>query len=170
MKILSRQNLTSLVLCTTLWLVIAEFEPSSVTLAVPVIAIAALTMAGLTRVQGLRLSLVQAVYFAMFFLRNSVAGGLDVARRALSPSLPVDPGFIEYPLRIPAGPARVFFCHVVSQTPGTYVADFTDNGLLVHVINRSQANEPNLRQLETRVARLFCVPLEGDRKAEGSSP
>lgn len=169
MKILSRRFITSLVLCATLWFVIAEFEADSVPFGIPVIAIAALTMSTLTRVRDLRLSPFHAVYFAAFFLWNSVSGGIDVARRALSPSLPVDPGFIEFRSRISAESARVFFCHVVSQTPGTYVADFTDDGLLIHALNRSQSIEQNLRTLETRVARLFGVPLKGDGEAEEGS-
>lgn len=170
MKIVSRRYLASLVVCAALWAVIAEFERDSVAFGIPVIVVAALCMAGLTRVRGLRLSPVHAAYFAAFFLWNSVSGGIDVARRALSPSLPVDPGFLAFRARIPAGPAHVFFCHVISQMPGTYVADFTDEGLLIHAISLSQTNEPNLRKVEARVARLFRVPLAADAEENGSSP
>src|SRR5262245_5045723 len=44
--------------------------------------------------------------FALRFLHQSVVAGVDVARRALDPGLPLHPGFVVYPVGLPPGPAR----------------------------------------------------------------
>lgn len=168
MQLLFRQYVVSAIICTALWFVVAGYDPASLTVGIPTIVIATLAMAGLTGTGDVQFSFIQAPYFALFFVRSSVAGGIDVARRALSPSLPVDPAFIEFVPRIPPGPARVFFLHVVSQLPGTLIADSTQEALLVHVVSRSQPNEPRLRKLEEHVARLFRVGLDSTPEPEGN--
>ena len=40
-----------------------------------------------------------AVRYAVFFARESWSGGVDVARRAFSLSMPLTPGFVEYEVR-----------------------------------------------------------------------
>src|SRR5262249_45452515 len=40
------------------------------------------------------------------FLWQSIYAGIDVAMRALDPRLPLRPGFVAFPARIPVGPRR----------------------------------------------------------------
>src|SRR5262245_38855523 len=44
---------------------------------------------------------------ALRFFRQSVLAGIDVAKRALDPSLPLRPRFITYPVRFPPGAPRL---------------------------------------------------------------
>src|SRR5208282_3339277 len=53
------------------------------------------------------------------FLRQSVVAGVDVARRALDPRLPLHLGFVVYPTGLPRGPGRNMFTAVMSLLPGT---------------------------------------------------
>ncbi|MBV8937520.1 MAG: Na+/H+ antiporter subunit E, partial [Alphaproteobacteria bacterium] len=46
---------------------------------------------------------------ALRFLRQSVVAGVDVARRALDPRLPLRTGFVVYPVGLPPGPTRHAF-------------------------------------------------------------
>jgi hypothetical protein len=41
------------------------------------------------------------------FLRSSLLGGIDVARRALHPRMPLDAGWIAYRTKLPRGLPRV---------------------------------------------------------------
>ena len=75
------------------------------------------------------------VRFVPFFLMRSLLGGVDVAWRAFHPGMPIAPEFIEYPLRLPPGLARVFMANTVSLLPGTMSTEIGENCLTVHVLD-----------------------------------
>ncbi len=56
---------------------------------------------------------------AIRFVWGSVVAGLDIARRAFSPSLPLKPGYVTYPVALPPGTSRNLFTSVTSLMPGT---------------------------------------------------
>jgi multicomponent Na+:H+ antiporter subunit E len=90
--------------------------------------------------------------YALRFLRQSVIAGSDVAWRALDPRLPLRPGFLVYPVRLPPSPARNAFYALTSQVPGTIPAGPAANGgLLVHCLDTSQ---PVVAQLAAEEALL----------------
>ncbi len=82
-----------------------------------------------------------------------------MALRALRPSLPLAPDLLNYTLRLPTSPARVFFSGVVSLLPGTMSAEFEGRELKVHVLWSEEEVLHNLRKLEERVAELFGLEL-----------
>lgn len=95
--------------------------------------------------QPVRLSLTGLLRLAWHFVRNSVLAGVDVARRALDPRLPLKPGFIEYVVRLPAGPLRNSFTAMTSLLPGTLPVQAKADGTVVyHCLDLSQ---PVVRQL-----------------------
>jgi multicomponent Na+:H+ antiporter subunit E len=96
--------------------------------------------------------------FILYFLGQSIRGGSDVAYRAFSPRLPLDPALLDYPLQLPPGSARIFLLNTVSLLPGTLSADLIDDTLRVHLLD--QQRDPQLQQLEQRVAGLFSLRLE----------
>lgn len=73
------------------------------------------------------------------FGQESIMGGVDVARRALSVRLPLRPGFVVYPVRLPPGPACNTFGALTSVLPGTLPAGIDDRGaLLYHCLDVEQ--------------------------------
>lgn len=106
-----------------------------------------------------------AVRFAAFFLRESVRGGVDVARRAFDPAMPLQPALLTLRSRLPPGPAQILLVDVMSLLPGTLSVDLDGQTVLLHVLDERAPIEAELRQLETRIAAMFRVPLE----AEGST-
>lgn len=98
--------------------------------------------------------------FAPYFLWQSVCGGADVAWRALHPALPLQPGFLDFRMRLEPEPARVFFVWIVSLLPGTAVTDWSGDTATIHVLDQSDAQlESKLRELEERVAEVFGVQI-----------
>lgn len=97
------------------------------------------------------------VRFLGFFLRESAAGGLDVAGRALHPRLPLELCWIDYALRLPPGPARLLFVASVSLLPGTLSAELNDNQVIIHSLNGDDRR--GLERLERRVAALYGLSL-----------
>jgi multicomponent Na+:H+ antiporter subunit E len=93
--------------------------------------------------------------FAPFFLRESLVGGVDVARRAFSPRMPLQPELREIPLRLRGEGARVFFAWTVSLLPGTASVRLGEDRLRIHVLDARLPSGRKVRELEDRVAALF---------------
>lgn len=93
--------------------------------------------------------------FVPYFLWQSVQAGADVAWRALHPRLPIDPGFIEYPLELSGEDERVFFTDALSLLPGTLGVELRRDSVRIHVLNRAVPVQDRLRELEEYVAGLF---------------
>lgn len=93
--------------------------------------------------------------FLPFFLAQSALGGWDVALRAMRPSLPIDPGFIQFGLQLQTDTARVFFAWTVSLLPGTVSARLESDSLRIHVLTRSDDVKDRLQKLEKLIGLLL---------------
>ena len=156
------------VLSLVLWLVLAGASEESFIIGLPAILLAASTAVWLSGAKTNRLSIVRTIPFSLFFIRNSLMGGVDVACRAVLPRMPLDPGFLEYTVHLNSDSARVFFANAVSLLPGTLSANLQGDLLIVHVLDKSQSNELSLRRLERQVGKLFG--LETNLEAKWSAP
>ena len=87
----------------------------------------------------------------MRFLYQSVVAGLDVARRALDPRLPLRPGFVTYPVGFPPGTARNAFTTLTSLLPGTVPAGEEGGAVLYHCLD---VDQPVVSQLAAEEAAL----------------
>jgi multicomponent Na+:H+ antiporter subunit E len=95
--------------------------------------------------------------FVLHFLWQSVVSGVDVARRAFAPSLPLKLGFLAYPVRLPTGTGRAAFGAVTSLMPGTLpVGTDADGALVYHCLDLGQPVAANLARDESMLARLRC--------------
>lgn len=87
---------------------------------------------------------------------QALVAGADVARRALDPRLPLRPGTVSLPLRLPPGSARDAFCALTSLLPGTVPAGLDERGaLLVHCLDRDAPVAAQLAADEARFARAL---------------
>ncbi|MFN2355763.1 MAG: Na+/H+ antiporter subunit E [Desulfopila sp.] len=98
--------------------------------------------------------------FIGFFLVETFLAGLDVARRAFHPKLPLVPGIISYSLHLPRQSARIFFVWIVSLLPGTASVSLQEDTLLIHVLDTRQPHRERLVAIENRVARLLQKKLQ----------
>jgi multicomponent Na+:H+ antiporter subunit E len=101
------------------------------------------------------MSLRGLVRFIPLFLWRSLTGALDVARRAITPSMPLQPMLVEYRTELPAGAPRVVFANVISLLPGSLCADLEDDVLTLHLLAESAADRRALQRLERTIGRLF---------------
>ena len=92
---------------------------------------------------------------AVRFLSQSVLAGIDVARRALAPKLPLRPGWVSYPVRFPRGPLRNTFAALTSLLPGTVPAGEDENALLYHCLDVDQPVAEQLRDEEDVLTRAL---------------
>ncbi|WGD31016.1 Na+/H+ antiporter subunit E [Ancylobacter sp. WKF20] len=87
---------------------------------------------------GRRVAVGARVRLALRFPGQSVLAGLDVARRALAPSLPLQPGLVACRSRLLSGTGRDAFHAYLSLQPGTLPVGMRDEAtLLVHALDTS---------------------------------
>ncbi|WP_416839259.1 Na+/H+ antiporter subunit E [Haloferax sp. DFSO52] len=91
---------------------------------------------------GIQRSIRVAPYTILYvstFLWELLTANVDVARRTLSPSMPIDPAVVEVPLRVRTPLAITTIANSITLTPGTLTMDYDDdtNSLYVHSIDGS---------------------------------
>lgn len=142
-----------------IWWIISEGDGSSLWLGA-LVALAGAALSLSLRPDGVPgLSPLGALRFAGYFVVNSVLGGVDVAMRALKPSMPIDPRFVSYPLRLTNVSARVLFANTLSLLPGTLSVQLAGDTLVVHGLDCSGDVIGGIAEVEERVAGVFGIVL-----------
>ncbi len=149
------------ILFALLWWVFTDGAMGSWLVGVPVILFS--TLLSVMLLPPFSWSLSGIARFAAFFLWRSLRGGVDVARRALHPRLPISPGLFDYRFRLPPGPSRVFMANTVSLLPGTLSIELNEETLCIHVLDETRAFVEELTVLENHVAEVFGLDLSGSR-------
>ena len=83
-----------------------------------------------------------------------VKANLDVARRVLSPSLPIDPVLERIPSSQTTDIGRVIYANSITLTPGTVSTDVGDGTIEVHALTRRGLEELRAGEMDSRVTRL----------------
>ena len=94
------------------------------------------------------------------FLWQSLVAGLDVARRAFSPSLPLRPGFVDYPVGLPRGSARNAFELISSLLPGSLPTGESEAVIEYHCLDVAQ---PVVEQLAAEERAHAAALIVGQR-------
>lgn len=90
------------------------------------------------------------------FLVQSVLGGIDVARRAFHPRLPLRPGYIVFPTRLRSRHQRAVFETLTSATPGAITAGTDAEGRVVyHCLDTRLPIAEGLAREEQQLLRLY---------------
>ncbi|MFP4405652.1 Na+/H+ antiporter subunit E [Rhodosalinus sp.] len=135
------------------WIVLAGAEAKA--LAVGAVAVPAAVWLSLRLLPGPRhLAPWRAVRHLPAFLGASLLGGLDVARRALSPRMPLAPGWVEVPVRLPDG-GRVALGAELSLMPGTLAAGTQGDRLLIHLLDVGAGFEAAIPREEAAIAAMI---------------
>jgi len=150
-----RRFLLYVSLLLLLWFALTAGNPAAGWFGIPLSLGGALVALKLLPAKGRMWSLAGLIRFVPWFVRESLLGGADVARRALHPRLPLAPAVLDYPTALPEGPARTFLAGLISLLPGTLSAEWKGGELRIHVLDEGLAVEGRLRLLERRVADLF---------------
>ncbi len=94
------------------------------------------------------------------FMWQSLVAGWDVARLAFSPSMRLQPGFVQYPVTLPRGTARNTFEAISSLLPGSVPVGETDSHIEYHALDLSQ---PVVEQLAAEEAAYSRALIPGQR-------
>jgi len=145
------------VLFLLIWHVLTNGNMQSWWIGVPAVLLAAIS--SILLVQPASFVWHRFLRFIPFFQLHSLLGGLDVARRAYDPRMPISPKLIEFPLLLPIGLPRVFLINIINLLPGTLCVDHDRNLLTIHVLDRRKEFLTELTILENKVAWIFALSL-----------
>jgi multicomponent Na+:H+ antiporter subunit E len=81
------------------------------------------------------LALLSLMNYLVYFFFALIRANLDMARRILSPSLPINPGVVEVETALASPLGRMLLANSITLTPGTLTVDLNQDRLLVHWIN-----------------------------------
>lgn len=138
------------------WLMSAGYRPADLPVGLFAAAVATWTSLKLLPPTSVQLRLQSLVTFSLHFLRQSVTSGVEVARLAFSPRLPLRPGFVVYPCRLRSAGERAAFCALSSLLPGTLPTGTDENGaLLIHCLDIDQPVAANLAAEEALFTRIL---------------
>jgi multicomponent Na+:H+ antiporter subunit E len=95
-------------------------------------------------------SAIGVVRLLTWFGKQAVLAGIDVARRAFDPALPLRPGFVTFRTVLPPGPQRGAYLAIASLLPGSLpVGEKSVDAIVVHCLDVCQPNADVLREGET---------------------
>lgn len=77
------------------------------------------------------------IYFFWVFMVALVKANLDVAKRVISPSLPINPGIVKFKTQLKTDYAKMVLANAITLTPGTLTIDVIDETFYVHWIDVS---------------------------------
>lgn len=81
--------------------------------------------------------LLQYIFIFIFALIKS---NLDVARRVLSPSLPINPGIVKFKTKLTKNFAKMVLANSITLTPGTLSIDIVEDTFYIHWIDVKTTN------------------------------
>ena len=98
---------------------------------------------------------IRFISYLPWLIYQIVVANIDVARRALSPSMPIDPRIISFKTTLKSEVARTTLANSITLTPGTVTVDIIDDVFYVHAIAKEPADDLLEGIMERKVAHIF---------------
>jgi multicomponent Na+:H+ antiporter subunit E len=138
------------------WLMSAGYDPADLPVGLFAAGLATWASLRLLPPTKVQLRLPSLMAFSLHFLRQSVTSGIEVARIAFDPRLPLRPGFVVYRCRLRTVGTRSAFCALSSLLPGTLPAGTNADGdLLIHCLDVEQPVVTNLATEEALFTKVL---------------
>ena len=102
-------------------------------------------------------SVFYTIWYLFVFLTELVKSNLDVARRVLTPSLPINPGIVKTKTVLKSKMGRMILANSITLTPGTLTVDIEDDILYIHWID-VYCEDNNIKSWRTSL--YNAMPLE----------
>ena len=81
------------------------------------------------------LNLIYIFEYLFIFLWALIVANLDVARRVISPKLPINPGIVSFKTDLKSDFAKMILANSITLTPGTLSVDIIDDTFYIHWID-----------------------------------
>jgi multicomponent Na+:H+ antiporter subunit E len=115
-----------------------------------------LSSSHLSFLDNLKLNLLTPLFILRYlgvFLLALLHANIDMARRVLSPSLPINPAMVEVKTQLKSSLGKLILANSITLTPGTLTVDVVGERLLVHWVDSSPGKD--LEQATHAIAESF---------------
>ncbi len=75
------------------------------------------------------------IWYLIVFIIALINSNLDVARRVLTPSLPINPGIVKFKTKLTTNYSKMVLANSITLTPGTLTIDIVDDTFYIHWID-----------------------------------
>ena len=75
------------------------------------------------------------IWYLIVFLVALIQSNFDVARRVLTPSLPINPGIVKFKTKLTTNYSKMVLANSITLTPGTLTIDIVDDTFYIHWID-----------------------------------
>jgi multicomponent Na+:H+ antiporter subunit E len=116
----------------------------------------------LSIMDGLKLSPMALIHMARYlgyFFFSLIRANLDMARRVLSPALPINPAMVEVRTALKSDLGRMLLANSITLTPGTLTVDVIDDSLQIHWIDCPAGSD--MEQITQSIAAGFEQRIGG---------
>ncbi len=154
--IASAAGLRRFVFCFGFWFILIGVSPINLIVGLPTAAVAVWVSLRLLPPGDRSLSYGALAGLLLRLPWQSLVAGIDIARRAFDPRMPLRTGFVVFPSRLPPGSARDAFCALMSLQPGTLpVGAGEKDDILFHCLDTAQPVAAQLAAEEARFLRIL---------------
>ena len=92
------------------------------------------------------------------FIWQLILANLDVARRVLSPKIPLNPGFVKVDTELEGDFAKLTLANSITLTPGTLSVDVDGEDIYVHTVDvKGTTQEENKKNISSLFERILKV-------------
>jgi multicomponent Na+:H+ antiporter subunit E len=104
-----------------------------VTMIISFLSIRLFTCCGLSLLSPVKIFWM--IWYFVVFLKALIVANLDVARRVISPSLPINPGIVKFKTKLTSNYSKMVLANSITLTPGTLSIDVVGDTLYIHWID-----------------------------------
>ncbi len=104
-----------------------------VTMVISFLSIRLFTCCGLSLLSPVKIFWM--IYYFGVFLKALIMANLDVARRVISPSLPINPGIVKFKTKLTTNYSKMVLANSITLTPGTLSIDVIGDTFYIHWID-----------------------------------
>ncbi|MEA3316822.1 MAG: Na+/H+ antiporter subunit E [Bacteroidota bacterium] len=102
-------------------------------------------------------ALLFTILYIFVFFGELIKSNLDVARRVLTPSLPINPGIVEVKTKLKSKMGRIILANSITLTPGTLTIEIKGDSLFIHWID---VESEDINEATKQIVRKFEKYLE----------
>lgn len=98
--------------------------------------------------------------YIVWLLGRVLVSSVEVARVALHPRMPMEPGFVRFSTNLSTPMARATLANSITLVPGTLTVRMDGAELLVHALWPGAAEDLRTAAMQRRIAHVFMEPAD----------
>ena len=105
--------------------------------------------------------LVFIVIYIPIFIFQLVLANFDVARRVLSPKIPLNPGFVKVQTELEGNFGKLILANSITLTPGTLSVDINGKDIYIHTVDvKGKTPEENKKHISALFEKWIGVMMK----------